>query len=176
MKLLTPWASGVAYQAGDLVHVGNRVYQAQYPAGTSGSTSLTHTSGAGSDGTVTWDYIRIRTDGNLFQDGWSSITGGSNYLDGTYENVPLTTSGDGLTGKATILVQSGSVTSVTITSFGYGYNIGDTISAANVNLGNNSGGSGFSITLTQVVRETQCRTTEAHQLKVGDLVLSLIHI
>ena len=170
MKLLTPWASGVAYQAGDLVHVGNRVYQAQYPAGTSGSTSLTHTSGAGSDGTVTWDYIRIRTDGNLFQDGWSSITGGSNYLDGTYENVPLTTSGDGLTGKATIIISGGSVTSVTITSFGYGYNIGDTISAANVNLGNNSGGSGFSITLTQVVRETQCRSTEAHQLKVGDLV------
>ena len=70
MKLLNPWQSGVAYQAGDLVHVGNRVYQAQYPAGTSGSTSLTHTSGTGSDGTVTWEYIRIRTDGNLFQDGW----------------------------------------------------------------------------------------------------------
>ena len=147
MKLLDPWASGTAYEFGDLVHVGNRVYQAQYPAGTSGSTSPTHTSGAGSDGTVTWEYIRIRTDGNLFQDGWSSITGGSNYLDGTYENVPLTTSGDGLTGKATILVSGGSVTSVTITSFGYGYNIGDTISAANVNIGNNSGGSGFSITL-----------------------------
>ena len=170
MKLLTAWASGVAYQAGDLVHVGNRVYQAQYPAGTSGSTSLTHTSGTGSDGTVTWEYIRIRTDGNLFQDGWSSITGGSSYLNGTYENVPLTTNGDGLEGKATIVVSGGSVASVTITSFGYGYNIGDTISAANLNLGNNSGGSGFSITLTQVVKETQCRTTEAHQLKVGDLV------
>ena len=170
MKLLNPWQSGVAYQAGDLVHVGNRVYQAQYPAGTSGSSSLTHTSGTGSDGTVTWEYIRIRTDGNLFQNGWSSITGGSNYADGTYENVPLTTNGDGLSAKATIVVSGGSVTIVTITSFGYGYNIGDTISAANLNLGNNSGGSGFSITLTQVVRETQCRTTEAHQLKVGDLV------
>ena len=169
MKLLDAWASGTAYTTGDLVYVNNRVYEAQDPAGTSGASSLTHTSGTASDGTVSWKYIRTRTDGNLKQDGWASITGGSGYANGTYTNVPLTTNGDGLTAKATIVVAGNAVASVTITEFGYGYDIGDTISADDVNLGN-SGGSSFSITLTQVQRESQCITSAAHQLKAGDLI------
>ena len=70
MQLLEPWANSTAYTTGDLVHVGNRVYEAMHPAGTSGASAPVHTSGSGSDGTVSWKYIRTRTDGNLFQDGW----------------------------------------------------------------------------------------------------------
>ena len=151
---------------GDLVYVGNRVYVAapviNSEVNTSGSSAPTHTSGTVSDGGANWTFKRTRTDGNLFQDGWSSITGGSNYLNGTYINVPLTSSGDGLGAKATIVISGNAVTTVTITDFGYGYDVGDTISADNVNLGNAVSGAGFSITLTQVQREVQ--------------FLSLIHI
>ena len=123
---------------------------------------------------VDWYYDGVRTDGNLFQDGWSTITGGSNYADGTYLNVPIVaTTGNGKDGKATIVVSGGSVASVTITATGYGYDVGDAISADNRNLGNNtspSAGSGFSITLTEVVREIECECKTAHQLKIGDLV------
>ena len=48
---------------------------------------------------------------------------------GTYLNVPLTTNGDGKDAKATFVVSGNAVTSVTITEFGYGYDIGDTITA-----------------------------------------------
>ena len=172
MKLLDAWASGTAYVEGDLVHVANRVYVAA-STGTSASSSPTHTSGSAPDGTggVTWTYLRIRTDGNLFQDGWASITGGSGYANGTYINVPITTNGDGLLAKATIVVGSGAVQAVTITEFGYGYDIGDTISADDLNIGN-GGGSGFTITLTQVQREVQCHVSGiiSHQLNAGDIV------
>ena len=173
-KLLDPWQATTSYVVGDLVYVGNRVYVAapviNSEVNTSGSSAPTHTSGTVSDGGANWTFKRTRTDGNLFQDGWSSITGGSNYLNGTYINVPLTSSGDGLGAKATIVISGNAVTTVTITDFGYGYDVGDTISADNVNLGNAVSGAGFSITLTQVQREVQFHTNKAHQLKEGDLV------
>ena len=169
MKITDAWSNGTAYETGDLVYVNNRVYEAAYPAGTSGSTSLTHTSGTATDGTVSWKYIRTRTDGNLFQDGWTATSGGSGYANGTYINVPITSNGDGLTAKATIVVSGGAVSSVTITEFGYGYDIGDTITALDTNLGNN-GGSGFTYTLSKVQREVQCVTDLAHQLAAGDLI------
>ena len=172
-KLLEAWASGTSYSQGDLVYVANRVYVAEKvgnaPTNTSGSTPPTHTSGTVTDGGVLWTYKRIRTDGNLFQDGWASITGGSGYTNGTYTNVPLSTNGDGKGAKATIIVSGNAVVSVTITDFGYGFDIGDTISATDLNLGN-GGGSSFSITLTQVQREVQFHTDLAHQLSAGDLV------
>ena len=59
---------------------------------------------------MTWTFVRNRTDGNLLQAGVGSITGGSNYADGTYSEVPLTTSGNGSGAKATIVVSSGAVT------------------------------------------------------------------
>ena len=43
MKITDAWASGTAYNTGDLVYVANRVYEAQHPAGTSGVSALTHT-------------------------------------------------------------------------------------------------------------------------------------
>ena len=149
MKITDAWASGTAYSSGDLVYVANRVYEAQHPAGTSGASSLTHTSGTASDGNISWKYLRIRTDGNFFQDGWTTNSAGSGYSNGTYENVPLKNiSSDGIGVKATVVVSGNSVSSVTITSFGYGYDIGDTLEIDDVNIGNN-GGSGFQITLTK---------------------------
>jgi len=171
MDLIKEYANTTAYVLADLIYVGNRVYKAA-ESGTSASTAPTHTSGTASDGSINWTYMRIRTDGNLVQGGWSSITGGSNYLDATYFDVPLSSNGSGLTAKATIVVSGGAVTTVTITDAGYGYNVGDTISAANVNLGNASSpaGSGFTITLTEVETEAQCHTTLPHQLGIGDIV------
>ncbi len=171
-KMLTEWTTSTAYDQGDLVYNGNNVYRAA-AAGTSGATAPTHTSGSVGDGVITWKWERLRTDGNLYQGGWSSITGGSNYLDGTYTNVPLTTNGNGVNGKATIVVSGGAVTTVTITDSGYGYEIGDTISALNLNLGNNltpSAGSGFTITLTQVEQEVVFRSNSPHFLSVGDTI------
>ena len=54
MKITDAWASGTAYNTGDLVYVANRVYEAQHPAGTSGVSALTHTTGIASDGDVLW--------------------------------------------------------------------------------------------------------------------------
>ena len=171
LKLLSAWTMSTAYNKEDLVYVDNRVYKAA-ATGTSDSSSgnaPTHTSGTVTDGTLTWTYVRTRTDGNLYQGGWNSITGGSGYANGTYVNVPLTTSGSGIGGQATIVVDGNAVTTVTITSTGTGYNVGDTISAADINLGN-AGGSSFSITLTQTQREAVCHTNLAHQVNIGDTV------
>ena len=124
MTITDAWASGTAYSTGDLVYVANRVYEAQHPAGTSGVSALTHTTGIASDGDVSWKYLRIRTDGNLFQDGWTTNSAGSGYSNGTYENVPLkNVSSDGLGAKATVVVSGNSVSSVSITNFGYGYDL-----------------------------------------------------
>jgi hypothetical protein len=74
-----------------------------------------------------------------------TITGGSGYVNGTYTNVPLT-GGSGTTAvAATIVVDVGAVTSVTLPAAGTGINYayGDTLSASNANLGGS--GSGFSI-------------------------------
>ena len=80
---------------------------------------------------MTWTYVRRRTDGNLVQDSWTLNSGGTSYLTGTYNDVPLTTNNSGKDAKATIVVNSsGVVTNVTITAFGTAFNVGDTISAA----------------------------------------------
>jgi len=74
-----------------------------------------------------------------------AITSGSGYVNGTYTDVPLT-GGSGTTAvAATIVVEVGAVTSVTIPAAGTGINYayGDTLSASNVDLGGS--GSGFSI-------------------------------
>ncbi|BCU98592.1 MAG: hypothetical protein CM15mV22_2240 [Eurybiavirus sp.] len=144
-------------------------------SGTSSSTPPTHESGTLTDGSMTWTYLRKRTDGNLVQGGWSTLTGGSNYNNGTYYNVPIKVTNVGASGKggkATIVVSGNTVSSVTITDPGTAYNVGDTITADNVNIGNAVGpaGSGFTITLTEVETEAQVHCTLAHQVKVGDKV------
>lgn len=79
-----------------------------------------------------------------------TITGGTAYNNGTYFNVELT-GGSGATGTpatATIVVSSGSVTSVTLTNGGSLYAVGDVLSASNADIGGS--GSGFSIPVTLV--------------------------
>lgn len=79
---------------------------------------------------------------------YTTLVGGSGYATpGTYTAVPLT-GGSGSGGKATIIVAGGIVTSVTITTVGSAYVVGNTLSASNTNLGGS--GSGFSITVQTI--------------------------
>lgn len=72
----------------------------------------------------------------------NTLVGGSGYVNGTYTSVPLT-GGSGAGARATIVVSGGAVTSVTVTTFGAGYQLANSLSASNTNLGGS--GSGFSI-------------------------------
>ena len=172
MKLIAPYANTTAFAGGDIIYVADRVYKA-VATGTSASTAPTHTSGTASDGSMSWRYLRRRTDGNLVQNGWSVNSLGTNYANGTYTDVPIITTNNGASGKggkATIVVSSNSVSTVTITDTGTAYNIGDTISVDNLNIGNGAGGTGFLLTLTQVEIEAECHCDKAHQLGIGDTV------
>jgi len=76
---------------------------------------------------------------------------GSGYTnDGTYTDVPLT-GGAGSGAKATIVVASNAVSSVTITTKGTGYKVGDILSADAANIG--TSGSGFQVAVTSVNSE-----------------------
>lgn len=70
----------------------------------------------------------------------AAIAGGATYTNGTYTAVPLT-GGLGSGAKATVVVAGNVVTTVTITTPGTGYAIGDQLSAAAANIGGT--GSGF---------------------------------
>lgn len=77
-----------------------------------------------------------------------TLTPGSGYATpGTYTLVPLT-GGTGSGAKATIVVSGGAVTSVTITTQGTNYVVGDSLSASNANLGGS--GSGFAIAVQTI--------------------------
>jgi hypothetical protein len=71
-----------------------------------------------------------------------SVTGGSAYTNGTYNNVPLT-GGAGSGALATIVIASGAVTTVTIVYGGEGYAVADALSAASSTIGGT--GTGFSV-------------------------------
>jgi hypothetical protein len=72
-----------------------------------------------------------------------TVTGGSGYTNGTYENVALT-GGSGSAAYATITVAGGTVTTVTLASGGQYYVAGDTLSASL------SGGTNFSVPVSAV--------------------------
>jgi hypothetical protein len=76
-----------------------------------------------------------------------TITAGSGYVDDTYEDIALT-GGNGTGAKATIVVEDNKVVSVTITEPGAGYEVGDSLTTANTNLGGQ--GSGFAVVVTEV--------------------------
>ena len=78
---------------------------------------------------------------------FSTLVGGSLYTNGTYTNVVIT-GGTGSGARATIVVSSAQVTSVTITTAGNGYVVGNVLSANAANIGGT--GSGFAFTVTQV--------------------------
>jgi hypothetical protein len=71
-----------------------------------------------------------------------TLVGGSGYVNATYTVVTLT-GGTGSGAKATIVVSGAAVTSVTITTAGNGYLVGDTLSATTASIGGT--GSGFSV-------------------------------
>lgn len=77
----------------------------------------------------------------------SNLVGGSSYTNGTYTGVALT-GGSGTGAEATIVVSGNVVTSVTITTEGNGYVVGDQLSAAAGDIGGT--GSGFSIDVVTV--------------------------
>jgi len=83
--------------------------------------------------------------------GLGTITGGSGYVNGTYQNVSLT-GGKGQYAIADIVVSGGSVTTVTIRDGGSFYLVGDVLSTSSANLGN--AGSGFSVPVTNTNNPT----------------------
>jgi len=76
-----------------------------------------------------------------------AITAGSGYVNATYTNVTLT-GGSGLGAKATIVVAGGVVTTVTLTSNGASYVVGNVLSATAASLGGS--GAGFAIPVTAI--------------------------
>lgn len=83
--------------------------------------------------------------------GFGTITPGTGYTDGIYEQVPLT-GGDGSNAVATITVSGEIVTAVTITNPGYFYSVGNVLTAATSYIGGT--GSGFSVPVTNVQNPT----------------------
>jgi hypothetical protein len=83
--------------------------------------------------------------------GFGTITAGSGYTNGVYEQVSLT-GGNGFNAVATITVSGGAVTAVTLTTPGYLYINGDVLSASTSDIGGT--GSGFSIPVNNVVNPT----------------------
>ena len=80
-----------------------------------------------------------------------SITPGSGYINGTYYDVPIT-GGTGNSATATIVVSGQAVTSVTITSGGCYYVVGDTISVSSNDIGGSGGG--FSVPVLTISNST----------------------
>jgi hypothetical protein len=78
-----------------------------------------------------------------------TITGGSSYTNGVYQNVSLT-GGSGANATADIVISGGAVTSCTLTFGGNFYIVGDVLSCSS--LGNT--GSGFSITVAGISNST----------------------
>jgi hypothetical protein len=76
-----------------------------------------------------------------------TLVGGTLYTNGTYTNVTLT-GGSGSGAKATIVVAGATVTTVTLTTPGNGYVVGNTLSATAATIGGT--GSGFSITVATI--------------------------
>ena len=78
-----------------------------------------------------------------------ALNGGTGYnTDGTYTNVSLT-GGNGTGVTADIVVSSGSVSSVDIIRGGSGYAAGESLSAADGDIGGRTAGAAFSISITE---------------------------
>lgn len=80
-----------------------------------------------------------------------SLSGGTLYTNGLYQNVSLT-GGSGSAAVADILITGQSVTTVTLKFGGNFYNVGDVLSATSSDIGNS--GSGFSINVTAISNST----------------------
>jgi hypothetical protein len=98
-----------------------------------------------------------------------AITPGSGYVNNTYTNVPLTL-GAGENATATVVVSGGVVTSVTITNRGAGYQVGDSLSALNTNLGGS--GSGFAVAVSAIYPQAILMSANATVTGPNDLTFS----
>lgn len=87
-----------------------------------------------------------------------TLTGGSSYVDGFYENVALT-GGTGSGARADITVASGSVSALEIVAPGEGYTADDELTTANTNLG--GAGSGFKVIAATVASSATPEKWEA---------------
>lgn len=76
-----------------------------------------------------------------------TVVPGTGYTNGTYKNVALT-GGTGQQARATIVVASTAVSTVTITQAGYGYTASDSLSALASDIGGT--GTGFSVPITSL--------------------------
>jgi len=79
-------------------------------------------------------------------------SGGNNYNNsntGVFNDVPLTTTGSGSNATADITIDGGIVVGVVIKNVGSGYQVGDTLSANNTDLGGT--GTGLAIIITEVI-------------------------
>ena len=170
MDLLTAWSTSTAYNKYDLVFVADRVYQANV-TGTSDSdanNAPSHLTGTVTDGSMTWTYIRRRTDGAVMATTTNSL--GTGYNQGIYTDVPMVTNGNGkdLLLDLNVSVQGGGVTVTAVKTRGTAFKIGDTITVDNVNVGGS--GSGFQLTVSQITLEAVCRSNLAHQVRSNDIV------
>jgi flagellar hook-basal body protein len=78
-----------------------------------------------------------------------TVTGGSGYADGIYEDVPLTSdTGTGTGARATIVVSAGVIVKTTLTESGSGYLEGDTLLVDADSIGGT--GTGFEVPISEV--------------------------
>lgn len=100
-----------------------------------------------------------------------SVTAGTGYTGtGTYYDVPLT-GGTGSGARATIVIASGGVTTVTVTEPGEGYTASDSLSALNTNLG--GAGSGFAVPVATLQNGSATQTTWEAPDSFPDVELSM---
>lgn len=98
-----------------------------------------------------------------------TITGGTGYVNGTYTNVPLT-GGSGTGAQATIVVSGTSVTSVTVTNAGLGYEGGEILSASNTNLGGS--GNSFQVPIATITAAAARVTLDVYSTGQTDAAIS----
>lgn len=106
-------------------------------------------------------------------EGLGTHAAGSGYTNnGTYTDVSLT-GGAGSGAKATIVVAANAVSSVTITTKGTGYKVGDILSAAAANIG--TSGSGFQVAVSAINSEAASYDSlPASHSYAGILVASIL--
>ncbi len=86
---------------------------------------------------------------------FGSITAGSGYTNGTYNNVPLT-GGSGTGARANITVAGGVVTVVTLVQGGEGFTVANTMTAAASDIGGT--GTGFSVPVATLANSSATQT------------------
>ena len=93
-----------------------------------------------------------------------TLVAGTGYTNGTYTLVPLT-GGSGLNAVATVVVSGTVVTTVTLTSGGQNYIVGDVLTTSNTNIGGT--GSGFSINVATIVNGFSANANNLWQFDIG---------